>query len=405
MFAPKRQNGVMTTQAQAPSGEAEASLSGSSVASGFVTLPRSGRTAVLVLLSVIMLIDIIAYSVGSSTTWRSIVFALAPSLATALFAWRPPVAALVLLLTALVQTAVGHDGSQLLFLSAVAGVVVYTSPLWFLAMYITAGSSIAFLSIVSPGPLAQSAFPALGVVLAVSMAVGWALRTAHGRERRFAIALADLEQARADAIKAERERISDELHDIIAHDVTLVSMHARVLERVNDPALWDQSVRAIRSSADQALADIRRVLRIVRDDQFGVVSPEDGEHVSVASALDDAHAALADLGADVAVRDVPELIISHSIEQALVRVLREAVTNIVKHSSGRPLVTIDLGVSDGLVRLTVENTLSNDLDAVQIPSSGYGLDRLRERVSLLGGELSAQSGDGVWILVAHLPVR
>lgn len=374
-------------------------------ARGFTGLPRRGRVALLILLGVILVVDLGLYLGDPATTWQNMLFGTAATFATALFAWWPAAASLSLLLTALVQTTADQDGSQFLYLASVAGLVVYTSPVWFIAIYGITASGLAILATVSAGILTQTALPALALVLAVSLAIGWALRAAHGRERRFALDIAQLEYARAAAIVAERERISDELHDIIAHDVTLVSMHARVLERVDDPALRDQSVRAIRNSADQALADIRRVLRIVRDEQPATVPLADERHPSVSSALEDARASLADLGADITVQATPGLVVSHSIEQALVHLLREGATNIAKHAPDHPTVTISLEASGEEIRLELTNTTTISPRISHIPSSGYGLDRLRERVTLLGGELRTHTTDTTWALTVRLPTR
>lgn len=374
-------------------------------APGFTGLPRGGRIALLILLGVILLVDVGLYLSDPSTTWRSVLFGLAATLATALFAWWPAAAATSLLLVALVQITAGQDGSQFLYLTAAAGLVVYTSPAWFLAVYVIAAASLTALATAALGVFASTAVPALALVITVSSSIGWALRTAHGRERRLALDIAQLEYARSAAIDAERERIADELHDIIAHDVTLVSMHARVLERVDDPALYAQSIQAIRISADQALADIRRVLRIVRDDQATLLDPSDEQRANIASALEEARDSLAKLGADVTVHSSPDVSVSAAIEQALVHLVREGATNIAKHATERPSVTIQIETIENDVRLELANSIAETPRSSLIPSSGYGLDRLRERVSLLGGDLSTQTVGGTWTLTARLPAR
>jgi signal transduction histidine kinase len=250
-----------------------------------------------------------------------------------------------------------------------------------------------------------TALPALALVLTVSAAIGWALRAAHSRERRFALDIAQLEYARGAAIDAERERIADELHDIIAHDVTLVSMHARVLERVDDPELRAQSIHAIRAGADQALADIRRVLRIVRDDQAAVATTPDEHTASAKTALAEARDSLARLGANVTVHAGSDIAVSAAIDQALVHLVREGATNIAKHASERPSVTIVFESVNDEVHLAMTNSVAATPRVSHVPSSGYGLDRLRERVSLLGGHLSTDTTTATWTLTARLPAR
>lgn len=371
----------------------------------FIGLPFRGRIALLVVLGLIAVVDLVIDLSDPTASWQDALFGVAMTFATALFAWWPTAASLSLLLTGLVQTSADQDGSQLLYLAAVAGLVSYTSPVWFVALYVVSASGLALLESTTADVLTGAALPVLVLVLAVSSAIGLALRAAHERERRFALDISQLEHARAVAINAERERISDELHDIIAHDVTLVSMHARVLERIDDPVLRDQSIRAIRDSADQALADIRRLLRIVRDEQPPILAISDERQPTASSALESAGASLAGLGADITVRATPGLVVSHSVEQTLVHLLREGATNIAKHAPQHPTVTITLDSVGEYIQLELTNSTKKTPPFSDIPSSGYGLDRLRERVSLLGGELKTHATDATWALTARLPMR
>lgn len=371
---------------------------------GFSALPRWGRIILLLVLAMMLIVDIGLVIADPDVAWRGMMFGLPAMLATALFIWWPAAAATGLLLVTLVQLTTGQDGSDILYLAGGAGLVVYTSPLWFLTIYIVATLSLTILASTVLGIFANTALPALALVIAISSAIGWALRAAHGRELHLASDVAALAQARSAAIEAERERIADELHDIIAHDITLVSMHARVLERVHDEALRDQSVRAIRAGADQALADIRRMLRIVRDDDGSSTPPGDEQPTSIGSALDEARGALAQLGATIDVRST-EASVSSTIEQTLVHLIREGTTNIAKHAPENTSVTITLEVLDDDVRLEMTNTMDARPIANGIPSSGYGLDRLRERVAVSGGDFRSGPTDSGWMLIARLPAR
>ncbi|MET3468015.1 sensor histidine kinase [Microbacterium plantarum] len=373
---------------------------------GFSALPRRGRIILLLVLAVMLVVDIALAVTEPGVAWRGLMFGLPAMLATALFIWWPPAAATSLLLIALVQITAGQDGSDVLYLAGVAGLVVYTSPLWFVSIYVVATLILTILASTVLGIFANTALPALALVVAISASIGWALRAAHGRELRLAGDVAALAQARTAAIEAERERIADELHDIIAHDITLVSMHARVLERVDDEALRDQSVRAIRAGADQALADIRRMLRIVRDDGASPLQTPD-DHVptpNIAAAFEEARDALLQLGAAITVR-YSDVSVSSTIEQALVHLIREGTTNIAKHAPANASVTITLEVLDDDVCLELTNSIDPAPTTSGVPSSGYGLDRLRERVSVSGGHFTSGPADGRWVLTARLPAR
>ncbi|MGP9707191.1 sensor histidine kinase [Brachybacterium sp. AOP24-D1-21] len=89
-----------------------------------------------------------------------------------------------------------------------------------------------------------------------------------------------------------------------------------------------------------------------------------------------------------------------------VRIVREAVTNIIKHGPTRPHVSIDLRADDHGIRLGISNSLSGTTSPEDFPrTSGYGLARLRERASLLGGTLETQQSGESFTLMARLPEK
>lgn len=358
----------------------------------------------VIFLALTLSVDVILYLGDAATPWPGLLFGMTATVAVALFAFSPAAAATSLVLITLLQVSTGSDGSNVLYLAFAAGLVVYTSPLWFVWVYTAATVLVVVLATTVLSIFESVALPPLALVVAVSASIGWGLRAAHRRERRLADDLTRMEEARAAVIAAERERIADELHDIIAHDITLVSMHARVLERVDDAAIRERSVHAIRTSADQALSDIRRMLRIVRDDGSASSEPLPDETASLAGAMNEARESLSELGAHITVR-ADEAAVSSTIEQTLVHLIREGTTNIAKHAPARPVVAISLEVRDGGVHLEITNSLEGAPTESDIPSAGYGLDRLRERVSMLGGRFSSEESDGSWTLSASLPAR
>lgn len=360
------------------------------------------------MVGVIAIADVGLYILGSDVKWQELVIGLAMTLATALFTWWPSLATISLLISAVVQAAGGQESGYILYITAVAGLVVYTSPVWFVALYGTFTAATAVFTWATTDTLTNLAVPALCLVGLVSALVGWGLRGAHSRERRLAHDMNALHVARTKELEAERQRISDELHDIVAHDITLVAMHARVLERVEDLSLKEKSVSAIRDSADQALADIRRMLRIVRD--HPAQRPEErseSPQPNISSAISDACQKLAVLGTHVTVDVQPGIKVSTSVEKTIVRVVREGGTNIAKHATSLTAqARITLSADSETVRLTITNTSPRQEPCESSPlSSGYGIDRLRERVSLLGGSLrSGPAGDN-WELAVQLPLR
>ncbi|MBF4621362.1 sensor histidine kinase [Clavibacter sp. VKM Ac-2542] len=370
---------------------------------GFSSMPPRARIALLVLIALVLVFDLVGFVADPASSWRELVAQEAPTAALALFAWSPSAAAVSLLLAALLETAGGQGGGLSVYLVVAAGLVVYTSPLWFVAFYAAAATGVVVLHWSTAEDLTPSAVPVVLLIGALAALVGWSLRSSLRRERGLAVDLVDLERARDAELESERQRIADELHDIIAHDVTLVAMHVRVLERVDDPALRAQSIVAIRDSADQALADIRRVLRIVRDDRSTTIGDRDGDEDTIVGAVDTIRRDLEALGARVTVGPLDGVDVSSAIERTIVRLLREAATNIAKHAASRPEVFVGFASGQDDVTVTVSSTMPSASTASPIPSSGYGVHRMRERVTLLGGSLRAEEVEGSWVLSALLP--
>ncbi|WP_043674396.1 sensor histidine kinase [Clavibacter michiganensis] len=370
---------------------------------GFSPLPVHARIALLALVAVVLVFDLVGFIEDPASSWRELVAQEAPTAALALFAWSPSAAAVSLLLAALLETAGGEGGGLSVYLVVAAGLVVYTSPLWFIAFYGVATTAVLLLHWSTAEDLTSSALPVVLLIGALAALVGWSLRSSLRRERGLAVDLLALERARDAELESERQRIADELHDIIAHDVTLVAMHVRVLERVDDPALRAQSIVAIRDSADQALADIRRVLRVVRDDRSTTIGDRDEDGDTLAGAVVTVRRDLEALGAHVVVGPLDGVDVSSAIERTIVRLLREAATNIAKHAASRPEVHVEIDAGRDDVTVTISSTMPPAPAASPIPSSGYGVHRMRERVTLLGGSLDAREVEGSWVLSAQLP--
>ncbi|KDP92573.1 hypothetical protein W824_01015 [Clavibacter cf. michiganensis LMG 26808] len=371
---------------------------------GFSSLPFGGRIALVAVMTLVLIVDLVGFIDDPASSWRVLVAQEAPTVAVALFAWSPPAASIGLLVAALLETAGVQGGGLAVYLAAAMGLVVYTSPRWFSTLYAITATTLIVLQWSTTEELTTSALPVVLLIGALAAVVGWTLRSSFRRELRLAVDLEDLERIRATELESERQRIADELHDIIAHDVTLVAMHVRVLERVDDPALQAQSVAAIRDSADQALADIRRVLRVVRDDRAAVAGEDlGGDGDTLAETVDAVRRDLEALGARVHIGSLRGMEVSNAIERTIVRLLREAATNVAKHASTRPDVRVDFEPGPADVAVSVASSLPFRNGGSPIPSSGYGIHRMRERVTLLGGELDARVVDGSWVLRARLP--
>ncbi|MFF5294244.1 sensor histidine kinase [Paractinoplanes globisporus] len=213
-----------------------------------------------------------------------------------------------------------------------------------------------------------------------------------------------IEQARL----AERERIAREMHDVLAHRVSLLALHAGALEvRRDAPADERQAAGVIRQCAHDALEDLRMLLSMLRAPAEDRPQPTLGD---VPALVEQSRLAGADItftmtGDDEAGEDdVPGQTGRHAY-----RIVQEALTNALKHAPGaRVRVEVDVDRSRGL-DLRVGNDLVWDNPvrrggAEAIPGAGAGLAGLRERVQLVGGRLEhGPTPAGEFSLRAWLP--
>jgi signal transduction histidine kinase len=246
------------------------------------------------------------------------------------------------------------------------------------------------------------------VIAAGAALVGWGqgararqalLASLRERARR-----AEAEQASrvAEARVAERARIAREMHDVLAHRLSLLATYAGALEYRPDapPEQLARAAGVVRAGVHQALDELREVITVLRDDD-----DVDGKHPLPGLAdLDGLIAETRDAGTAVDVtrrvtqpEDLPD-----GLGRTAYRVVQEGLTNARKHAPGRPVRVLLAGKPGG--RLVVE--LANPVGPADpvINGSGTGLIGLTERVRLAGGEIDHTiSADGEFVLRAWLP--
>jgi signal transduction histidine kinase len=225
--------------------------------------------------------------------------------------------------------------------------------------------------------------------------VAWALGEA-ARNRRVAIA-----EATRRAVGDEQARIARELHDVIAHSVSVIVVQAAAADDVFDerPDRARAALRAIESAGREALGDLRRLLAGVRTGEPG----EGGRPQPGLGRLDELAQPLRSAGLEVVLRDEGVVAsIPAGVDLSAYRIVQEALTNSLKHAGptrasvvvhyDRDAVVLDIS-DDGRVPTLADG-------------SGHGLTGMREWVSLYGGELHAgPSPDGGFAVSARLPVE
>jgi signal transduction histidine kinase len=204
---------------------------------------------------------------------------------------------------------------------------------------------------------------------------------------------ADAEQARAAAL-AERNRIGREVHDLLAHSLGALSVQLdaadALLETHADPEKARGYVQQARSLAVEGLTETRKAVHALRDEPV---------------ALSEQLTALATpLGATVAVTGT-ERRLDPDAQHALFRAAQEALSNARKHAPGAP-ITVRLDFAEAATVLTVTNGPSPDstpAGRLSTTGGGFGLRGMRERIELVGGELSAAAVDTGWTVRAAVP--
>ncbi len=218
----------------------------------------------------------------------------------------------------------------------------------------------------------------------------------------------ELEAARGElaqhAVAAERLRIARELHDVVAHSMSVIAMHAGAARLAvgTDPASERAALDVIEGSSREALGEMRRLVTVLRDENADAAARSP---VPALADLPTLVASVAAGGLTVDVRTEGDLeAVPSGVSLAAYRVIQEALTNVVRHAGHtRTHVSVQAG-RDALV-VQIENAAPSG-SSRHAPSAGgrHGAVGMRERVELYGGTLHAgPSADGGWSVEASLP--
>jgi signal transduction histidine kinase len=202
------------------------------------------------------------------------------------------------------------------------------------------------------------------------------------------------EQRAGQALADERLRIARELHDVVAHNLSLIAVQAANAAHVRSPEHAYQALEVISETSRAALTEMRGLLGVLRSDADLAPSPGlDGlEELADRTSLAGVRVSLDVRGDSV----VPE-----GVGLSAYRIVQEALTNVVKHAAPAAC-TVTVEVTPSLVRID----LADDGPGVKELGVGHGLIGMRERVAVYGGTFSAGPGEnGGFRVVAELPYR
>ena len=227
---------------------------------------------------------------------------------------------------------------------------------------------------------------------------GWVIRIRRERERSL---VAEREERARAAVAEERTRIARELHDVVAHAVSVIVLQARGARHAldNDPNEARDAVDSIESTATGALAEMRRLLGMLRaDDETLALAPQPSIAGLEALAEQVREAGLPiELRIEGEPRELPP-----GIDLSAYRIVQEALTNVLKHAGPRASARVLVRYGEDQVEVEVADDGSGDSDA---ESGGHGLLGMRERVTVFGGAFeSGPRPDGGFSVRAYLPL-
>ncbi|MFF3847048.1 sensor histidine kinase [Streptomyces sp. NPDC002328] len=244
--------------------------------------------------------------------------------------------------------------------------------------------------------LVLSAFALLGVSL-------WQIRRQAEREVTAQQTVTEHERSRRTLLE-ERTTIARELHDVVAHHMSVVAIQAEAAPyRVeNPPPELEKAFATIRENAVAALTELRRVLGVVRAEDY---EAPDAPQPTLAD-LDGLLANVREAGLQVdkvvtgAARELPP-----GVELSAYRIVQEALSNTLRHAPGAG-ARVEIGYVLGGLGLRIVNGPPPQPSLVKpSPGAGHGITGMRERVSMLNGEMTAEATEeGGYEVTVFLPV-
>lgn len=243
-----------------------------------------------------------------------------------------------------------------------------------------------------------------------AVAVGWGTMVRNRRQLLISLAErartveAEQRERIANARATERERLAREMHDVLAHRMSLLSVHAGALEFRPDAPPEDirRAAGVIRAGVHQMLVDLRDVIAMLREDSEDFAQPTRSLS-TLPTLFGEAEEAGSQIRATIDICDLDD--VPGVVSRAAYRIVQEGLTNARKHAGAVPVtVHISGGPGDGLsVRIHQPLSMAANSAIEPIPGAKSGLVGINERVTLAGGELSYGVVERNFVLTARLP--
>ncbi|WP_445526508.1 sensor histidine kinase [Streptomyces cyslabdanicus] len=297
-----------------------------------------------------------------------------------------------------------QPGSYLAHLAVLTVVAIRTRPRTAAWMW----AATAFYSVIADAlfgyAYGNNSSPLLVLSALVLLAVTvWHIRKDAEQEMTAQQTVTEHERSRRTLLE-ERTTIARELHDVVAHHMSVVAIQAEAAPyRVqNPPPELEKAFATIRENAVAALTELRRVLGVVRAEDYEAPEAPQPTLADLGTLL----ANVREAGLTVervtmgAVRELPQ-----GVELSAYRIVQEALSNTLRHAPGAS-ARVEIGYVLGGLALRIVNGPPPEPSLLKpSPGSGHGITGMRERVSMLGGEMTAGPvDDGGYEVAVFLPV-
>jgi signal transduction histidine kinase len=228
--------------------------------------------------------------------------------------------------------------------------------------------------------------------------VAWVIGDYMRSRRRFFAELVSRNQAwREQAAEDERLRIARELHDVVAHNVSVIAIQAGAARVTGKSS--PQAMQLIETTARDTLAELNRLLGVLRKQDGAPLAPQPG--------IDQVEALLKaarDAGLEATIKVTGDArMLPGALDLSAYRIVQEAITNVLKHANASRVEVIIDYQPDAVVLTIIDN--GSGPTATVEASTGHGLVGMRERIEMFGGELGTGSSSlGGFTVRARLPI-
>ncbi|WP_037163216.1 sensor histidine kinase [Rhodococcoides fascians] len=364
----------------------------------------------------LFLTDAIVF-IGSATDVLWPLFALVAVAVSAPVAWRrrhPRTVSGAVLIVSILSVLTGHalgDTTSLHPSLLALPIMLYTlvayvgrreGAIYLVAVAVDGMVSLVFLD---QDPFTSILFTVLMYALAWLAAEFLGARRAYDEavEARLAVAEYDRDRRAEDAVAMERTRIARELHDVIAHGVSVMVVQADGASYAirKDPERAEQAVANISATGRAALAELRRTVALLRTNPHADDMPMYGT-AGLAKVVD----MMSRAGLNVELEQTGNLDdISPAISLGVHRLVQESLTNVLRHGGHAPKASVSVIRRDEDVLVEILNS-GVGAPPIAVEGTGNGLLGMRERVAVLQGTLDAgRMSDGRWRVRAELPLE